>query len=128
MWSDIIDLRTFYEAPIGQLVRRLIFRRIRLVWPRLEGKRVLGVGFAAPFLEHLQSEAERVLAVMPPGQGVMHWPAEGPGLVALAEEFYLPFPDRSMDRLLMIHCLEGTADVRSLLRECWRVLADGGRL
>jgi ubiquinone/menaquinone biosynthesis C-methylase UbiE len=52
----------------------------------------------------------------------------GGGLVALADENVLPFPDRSMDRIVMVHCLESTAEVRTVLRECWRVLADGGRL
>jgi SAM-dependent methyltransferase len=89
---------------------------------------VVGIGYAVPYLEGFQDDAERVLAVMPAGQGVVHWPANAPGLVALADENSLPLPDRSVDRLLLAHCLEGTAEVRLLLRECWRVLADGGRL
>ncbi len=73
-------------------------------------------------------EAERVLALMPAGQGVMHWPDGAPNLAVLAEEHALPLPDRSIDRLILVHCLEGSAQVRPFLRECWRVLADGGRL
>ena len=128
MWSDIIDLRDFYDTALGRLVRRLIFRRLREIWPDLTGKRLLGVGFATPYLDGFRDRAERVLAAMPAGQGVVHWPVETQALVALADEDALPFPDRSVDRLLLVHCLEGTAEVRALLRECWRVLADGGRL
>ena len=86
----------------------------------------IGKQFAALF----RGDAERVLAVMPSWQGVLRWPdSDGSGgLVALADENVLPFPDRSMDRVLMVHCLEGTAQVQTVLRECWRVLADGGRL
>ena len=90
--------------------------------------RVLGVGFAAPFLGLFQGEAERVLAAMPAGQGVMHWPNGEPNLAILADEQSLPFADRSIDRLLLVHCLEGSAQLRPFMRECWRVLADGGRL
>jgi len=128
MWSDIIDLRDFYDTALGRLARRLISRRLSLIWPDLKSLRVLGIGFATPYLDGFSAGAERVVAVMPAGQGVVHWPAEAHALVALADEDALPFPDRSVDRLLLVHCLESTAEVRALLRECWRVLADGGRL
>jgi SAM-dependent methyltransferase len=128
MWGDIVDLRDFYGSALGRLVRRLIARRLREIWPNVAGRRVLGVGFAVPFLGLFQGEAERVVAVMPAGQGVMHWPEGAPSLVALSDEDALPFPDRSMDRLLLVHCLEGSDQLRPFLRECWRVLADGGRL
>ena len=128
MWDDIVDLRDFYVTPRGRLVRHLIARRLREIWPDLTAKRLLGVGFAVPYLSRFQKEAERVLAVMPAGQGVMHWPEDAPSRVVLADEDALPFPDRSMDRLLLVHCLEGSDQLRPFLRECWRVLADGGRL
>ena len=46
----------------------------------------------------------------------------------LADETELPLPDLSMDRVLIVHALECTEQVRPLLREAWRVLADSGRL
>lgn len=128
MWADIVDLRDFYASPRGRLARRLIARRLREIWPNAAGRRVLGVGFAVPYLGLFQGEAERVVAVMPAGQGVLHWPEGAPGLVALSAEDAFPFPDRSMDRLVLVHCLEGSEQLRPFLRECWRVLADGGRL
>jgi hypothetical protein len=33
-----------------------------------------------------------------------------------------------MDRVLLVHALECTEQMRPMLREIWRVLADGGRL
>ncbi len=128
MWTDIVDLRAFYAGGLGRLVRRLISQRLRQIWPSLPGQRVLGVGFAAPFLGMFQGEAERVVAAMPAGQGGMHWPTGAPNLAVLTDEQALPFPDRSIDRLLLVHCLEGSAHLRPFLRECWRVMADGGRL
>jgi SAM-dependent methyltransferase len=128
MWVDVIDLRDFYASPLGRLARRVLRRRLREIWPDVSGQRILGLGFATPLLGLFREEAERVLAVMPPAQGIMHWPAGEPGLSALANDEILPFPDRSMDCILLIHALESSAQFRDLLRECWRVLADGGRL
>lgn len=58
----------------------------------------------------------------------VRWPAAGPSATLLAEEAALPFPDRSFDRVLLVHGLEAADNARRLLREVWRVLADDGRL
>lgn len=128
MWTDAIDLRDFYDSALGSVARRMIGRRVRELWPDVRGLNLLGLGYATPFLGVFRSEARRVLAVMPAGQGVVHWPRAGGGLTALADETSLPFPDRCIDRILMVHALESTEQTRPMLREVWRVLADGGRL
>lgn len=128
MYRDAIDLREFYETGLGQVARRMIRRRIREVWPDLRGQIVLGVGYATPYLRPFRGEAERVLSVMPAAQGVEFWPPEGPGATCLAEESELPFPDMSVDRVLLVHGLESTEQLRPMMREVWRVLAGGGRL
>lgn len=128
MHTDIVDLREFYQSSLGQVARRMIRRRLRLLWPDVRGQIVLGVGYATPFLRPFRAEADRVMAVMPAGQGVTFWPKEGPGLVALAEEGDLPFADMSVDRVILVHGLEGTEQLRPMMREIWRVLAGGGRL
>jgi SAM-dependent methyltransferase len=45
----------------------------------------------------------------------------------LASEYELPLADRSIDRVLMVHALEAAEQGGRLLREVWRVLADGGQ-
>jgi SAM-dependent methyltransferase len=128
MRTDVVDLRDFYRTPAGQMARRMIRKRVRALWPDVRGQRVLGLGFAAPFLRPFLDEAERVIALMPAAQGVLPWPPGAANLAALTEEFDLPLPDMSVDRVLLIHALEQTEQVRPLLREIWRVLAGGGRL
>lgn len=128
MWTDVVDLRDFYDTSLGQVARRMIRRRLRELWPDVSGQRILGLGFAPPYLRPFLGEAERVVAVMPASQGVLPWPPEGPGLTVLADEVELPLPDRSMDRILLIHALEAAEQVRAMMREVWRVLADGGRV
>ena len=128
MRPDVIDLRAFYASPLGATAQRLVRRQIRAFWPDLSGLRVLGLGYATPFLRPFRDEAERVLAIMPAPQGVVHWPGEGPGLVALADEGELPFPDASVDRVLVVHGLEVADHPPGMLREIWRVLTPAGRI
>ena len=128
MWSDVIDLRDFYQTSLGRVARRMIRRRVRSIWPNLAGQTLLGLGFATPYLRPFREEAERVMAVMPATRGVLPWPPDGPGLVALADEAELPMPDLSVDRVLLVHGLENAEQMRPMLREIWRVLTGDGRL
>ncbi|HTC19042.1 MAG TPA: methyltransferase domain-containing protein [Stellaceae bacterium] len=128
MFIDIVDMRDFYERRLGQMARLMIGRRVRAMWPDLRGMRLMGLGYATPYLRPYLAEAERVAAVMPAPQGVLPWPPEGPNRATLAEEGELPLPDFSVDRVLLIHGLEFSEQTRPLLKEIWRVLAGGGRL
>jgi len=128
MYTDIVDLREFYESGLGQLARRTIRRRIREMWPDVGGQVVAGIGYATPYLRPFRDQAERVMAFMPASQGCVFWPPEGPGLVALTDETELPLPDMSVDRVLLVHGLEGAEHLRPMMREIWRVMAGGGRL
>ena len=49
-------------------------------------------------------------------------------MTTLTDELDLPFPDLSMDRVLLVHALECAERVRPLMREVWRVLSDSGSL
>ncbi len=128
MWTDVVDLRDFYASTLGQVARRMIRRRLRDLWPNVTGMNVLGLGYATPYLNGFRGEAERVLAAMPAAQGVLHWPPEEAGLVTLVDELELPFPDLSMDRVLLVHALECAEQARPMMREIWRVLSGSGRL
>ena len=128
MASDVVDLRDFYRGALGQVARRMIRRAIQRVWPDLHGMRLLGIGYATPFLSALSGDTERTIAVMPATLGVLRWPAEGRNLVTLAEEGELPFADYSIDRVVLVHAIETSDEVRAMLKEIWRVLAGGGRV
>jgi SAM-dependent methyltransferase len=128
MFIDIVDMRDFYDGRLGQMARLMIGRRVRALWPDLRGMRLMGLGFATPYLRPYLAEAERVAAIMPAPQGVLPWPPEGPNRATLAEEGELPLPDFSVDRVLLVHGLEFSEQTRPLLKEIWRVLAGGGRL
>ena len=128
MWTDVLDLNDFYGSSTGQMTVRLLRSRLREVWPNVRGETVLGLGYATPFLRPFMEEASRTLAFMPAQQGVTRWPREGRNLTALVDENDLPLPDRSVDRVLLVHAVECSEQLRPFLREIWRVMADGGKL
>src|SRR5207342_1541293 len=128
MSIDVVDLRNFYSHRLGSVARHFVGRGIRKRWTNTAGQRLLGLGYASPYLGQFREEAERCLVFMPAEQGVVKWPSAHPTLSALVEPFDLPLPDASIDRVLMVHGLEMSQDAAALLRELWRVLAAGGQL
>src|SRR5687768_864305 len=128
MSIDVVDLRNFYAQRLGVVARRFIGRGVRARLADARGLSVAGIGYPTPYLGLFREEAERCLAFMPAGQGVIRWPSLRPGLAALVDEFDLPLPDSAVDRVLLVHALEMAYDPTALLREVWRVLAAGGRL
>ncbi len=127
-WPDVVGLKQFYASPCGTYAAQLIRLAIRRMWPEARGESLLGIGYAVPYLVPYLQEAERVLALMPASQGVLHWPATGPNRTLLADETLLPLRDGQLERVLLVHVLEHAEHPRALLDECWRVLAPGGKL
>ncbi len=127
MHTDILELYGFYRTPLGGLARRLIGDQLRAAWADHKGMRIAGFGYAEPYLKAF-SQAERVLAMAPAGQGVVRWPNGERNRATLVEDHHWPLPDASIDRLLVVHGLEEAGKPRRLAREAWRVLADDGRV
>jgi SAM-dependent methyltransferase len=124
---DSAALETFYESRMGQVARRLISRRLREHWPDLTGQRLLGFGYAAPYLRQF-AESDRALEAMPALEDVAPLTQSGRVRTALVDEQALPFPDAYFDCLLVVHGLEVAESQRPFLRELWRVLQPAGRL
>ncbi len=74
---DVVDLRNFYAQRLGTVARRFIGRGIRAHWTDTTSLRVVGIGYATPYLGLFREEAERCLALMPAPQGVVRWPSSG---------------------------------------------------
>ncbi len=128
MALDVVELRAFYETALGEVARRVVGRLLRARWEDHAGMRVLGMGYAPPYLDSFREKAQRVLAFMPATQGVMHWPLDSRSATALVEASMTPLPDASMDRILIVHALEFEEHPQDLLEEIWRILAPGGRV
>ncbi|MBS0384921.1 MAG: methyltransferase domain-containing protein [Proteobacteria bacterium] len=128
MRVDVLALQRFYASPLGTVAQRAASARLSAIWPKADALDVLGLGYAAPYLERFRSGARRVVAMMPADQGAERWPADAPTLTALGEEARLPFMDAVFDRVLMVHALEESDAAHAMLREAWRVMAPEGRL
>jgi SAM-dependent methyltransferase len=128
MALDVVDLRSFYASPLGEVTRRLVGRLVRQRFDACFGHSMLGIGYATPYLDIYRNEAVRVLAFMPAEQGVVNWPSNGHSASALVDTAAIPLPDGCIDRVLLIHALEITEHPRDLLAEVWRVLTPGGRV
>lgn len=128
MFANVYDFKDFYNSKTGRVVRRVLQNRIRELWPDMHGLSVMGTGYATPYLRALKDGAERVFSLMPAGQGVHHWPHDGPNCVALSEQAELPIESNSLDRILMIHDLEFAEFLKPSLQEIWRVLKSNGRV
>ena len=128
MHTDILDLREFYLGSLGLTVRRILRDHLRQIWPSVRGEKVLVLGFGTPLMRPMLEEAASVLNMMPAGQGAAFWPREGPNLTSLVNMSGLPLPDESIDRVVLIHALEGVADTHGLLQEVHRVLKPSGRM
>ena len=136
MFHDVRALDAFYQQPLGQIAAQRIHARINAIWPDVKSMRLGGIGYPAPYLGEWTTGSERTIAIMPGFQGVHHWSfQEGPpenkqkkNCAVLVDETRLPFPDKFFDRLLIVHMLEHSRAPQVFLDECWRVMADGGRL
>ena len=65
MGIDVVDLRSFYGSPLGRVAARLVGRAVDNFWGQTAGLRVLGLGYATPYLAPVRAGAERTLAFMP---------------------------------------------------------------
>ncbi len=117
---DAPGIAGFYGTRAGMIARRAILARLKILWPGLSGYRLLGFGFATPYLTAFG--AERAIAAGP----VMGVDMGGMGLVCAEDA--LPFADSLFDRVLLVHALEQAESLRPLLRQLWRVLAPEGKL
>ncbi len=127
-WPDVIELKSFYSSLTGQVACLAIRRRIRAFWPEMKSETVLGVGYALPYLQPMLEQGDLVIAAMPAGQGVVHWPTHKPNASMLIDEADLPLPSTTVNRVLVVHALEHTEQARAMLREIHRVLTPSGRI
>ncbi|ABD53960.1 methyltransferase domain-containing protein [Jannaschia sp. CCS1] len=128
MHLDVVDLRQFYyRTPLGRIAQKAVRERVVEMWPNAKGETVVGFGFAVPLLRPYLAEARRVIGVMPAEQGVMPWPAGLDNVSLLCREGLWPIQTGQADKLICLHGLETSEHPASVLDECQRALAPGGR-
>jgi len=128
MTPDVKRLIGFYKSPLGKISRALVREEIVRLAGSINQRRVLGLGFASPYLRFALEKAERVLAFMPGRQGASSWPREGPSHTVLCDPLEMPLTDSAVDLIIAVHAFEHIGDAEELMRELWRVAAPNARL
>lgn len=128
MTPDVDGLIRFYKSPLGRLTRHLVREQVSALAGDVTDKRILGLGFATPYLRGALKGAERVLAFMPARQGASAWPREGPSRTVLCDPLEMPLTDAAVDLCLIVHGFEHVVDAEELMRELWRICAPNAQL
>lgn len=128
MTPDVTRIIGFYKSPLGRIARSLLREQVRKLAGDVSGLRVLGLGFATPYMRFTLGKAERVLAFMPARQGASSWPREGPSHTVLCDPLEMPLTDAAVDLVIAVHAFEHVSDSEELMRELWRVCAPNAQL
>jgi len=128
MYNDIAALQSFYHSRLGRNVQDRIAAALARYLPSRPDERVMGFGFALPYLDAFANHCACCFAMMPARQGAQIWPNISAVASCLVMEESLPLPDASLDRIIMIHALEYVENAPESLRELWRVLTPCGQI
>jgi SAM-dependent methyltransferase len=113
-------LELWLRSPRGRRLLALEERELKRVLPDLFGRHVLQIGSwgrGDSLLASSEMLHRAVLGTVPDS-----------GAAALSEPERLPLQDKSVDAVLLPHCLEFSRSPYPVLREVNRVLSDRGRL
>lgn len=122
------DLKAFYNSKMGRVVRRLLNRRIKDIWPNIRDEKIVGLGYTVPYLPDFLHDSTQVMGIAPAEQGGYHWPKNEKNKICLANDSEIPLAAESVDKVLLMHHLEFTYDEKNTLSEIWRILKPRGRL
>lgn len=129
-WPSTIELSQFYKTPLGQKLVQVLIQKFTKIWPVPKNEQIVGLGYCSPILDYYyqqESSNDYVMATIPE-MGVSYWPyAEVNNRTILVAEDELPIKSESVNRLMMMHCLEFCHNIDYVLQEAYRVLVPGGR-
>lgn len=128
MQPEIIDLDTWWDTPPGQRLRAWEQAHFDEAVVDLFGFNALQLG--VPELDALRANRmpHRWLSITQAENDLRPEPARHRGCVLVTDPAALPFPDDSLDLLVLPHTLELSADPHTALREVGRVLRPEGRV
>lgn len=128
MSINVDELYHFYHTPLGDVVAADLCRLVHHIWPHPENQKILSLGFGFPVLRQMMVLNPSVIAFTPDFMGGMLWPHASSVQSAIVHETELPLEDHSIDRMLLLHMFEHSAQPHKLLREAFRVIKTGGEL
>lgn len=128
MPADVLQFNEFYATKQGKLTQHALLATLQKMWQPITQERLVGFGYAIPYLDIFATDTERTCNFMPAQIGAMAWPPTEDCQTCLVEENNLPLPDSAIDRMLVVHALEHCQNKHTMLQEIWRVLTPNGKL
>lgn len=131
MYKDVSKLQEFYSTVRGKVVARTIRKKISKMWKSAEGDRVVGFGFASPYISSFINQgAENYISLIPReylgDDNVNNTINNIP--IAVCTDNVWPIESNSVNRVVIVHSLYSERLLSEVLDEAWRVLVAEGRL
>jgi SAM-dependent methyltransferase len=123
---NVTHLKQFYASALGEVVARQLRAKITSIWKDSSADITLIIGYPTP-LWYSSLPPKNLLIGMPAEHGAMCWPADKNKVFA-THDSELPIADNSINRVILLHTLEHSANVSTMMQEIWRVLAPQGRV
>lgn len=128
MYPSSYELKSFYNSDRGRVIRHVLQDAVQKLWPDKKDKKILGYGYATPYLRPYLNPSNCCIGIMPGARGAVPWPPELGNHVAIAHGNAIPLESETIDNILVFHALEfGDLDEETLT-ELWRVLKSNGRI
>ena len=129
MRLDVENLNNFYSGSVvGQFTKRRLQDSVKKLWGSSFVGTMAGYGFPPPILSLFLDSPQQLLCLMPGQQGVRPWPSRLNNCSLLVEETNWPIATDSIDRLVVLHGLETSENLKDLFQEIWRVMAPTARV
>ena len=125
---DVVQLNEFYASVEGKLATKAIMAALSRMWQPIDNERLVGMGYAIPYLETFGPDCERVINFMTPAIGAVPWPQNQECKTAMVDEINMPLCDDCVDRFLIVHGFEHSENPLQTLQEIYRVLTPKGKL
>ncbi len=121
-------IKDFYETELGKIVQGNIASFIKEIWPSAENhlaqhQTILGFGNAAPYLSVFNKNNLIFNLIINE-----HLSTKSRGEISLDAEAKIPLAEDSIDKVIVIHCLEFQEDFENILKEIWHVLKPSGKV
>ncbi len=122
---NVTELKEFYETPLGKFTCQKLRQKISKLWPEVSREKILGLGFALPYLP-LLAYGNSCVAFMPSSIGAMK--VEDASPTAMVDITALPARNEYFDRAVLIHCMENIEETEKMLEQLWHVMKPAAKI
>lgn len=125
---NALHFKQFYSSELGKRVSEELRHNLRHFWQENDDESQLALGYPIRLWQE-HNIPRNLIVVMPAEQGAVCWPRKvDSNKTIVAHDHELPIPSNSMNRVVLLHALEFSANVSLLMKEIYRILVPNGRM